>query len=60
MATVLLVHRQVVDPAEEHLRIDEPMGERFPGELPIPLPPGDALREHQVVRLEAQRDDRLP
>jgi hypothetical protein len=57
---VLLVHGQIVDPAEEHLRVDEVVGERFPRELPVSLASCDALREHQVVRLEAQRDDPLP
>ena len=56
---MLVFDGQIFDAVEKHLRIDEAMGKRLHRELPISLAAGDALREHQVVRLEAERDRTL-
>ena len=60
MVPMLVVDGQIVGAVEKHPRVDEAVDERFAGELPVPLTSCDAFREHEVVRLEAQRDDPLP
>jgi hypothetical protein len=50
-AAVRFGDRKIVDTPDERVGIDELVRERFASKIPVPLTPGYAFREHQVVWL---------